>query len=172
MSTDNRRALDITYAGGSAQPSQPRTMYDERFVAPIRRDLAEVGFTELRSAQEVDEALPDAKGTTLVVVNSICGCSARMARPAVREALARTKGPDHKYTVFAGQDAEATERARSYFTGHPPSSPSIALLRDGQLVWMMERWQIEGRAPGSIADDLVAAFEEHCPVRSDPPSQP
>jgi putative YphP/YqiW family bacilliredoxin len=137
-------------------------MYDEHFVAPIRRDLTEIGFAELRTADEVDQALPNAKGTAVVVVNSICGCSARMARPAVRQALGRTRGPDHKYTVFAGQDAEATERARSYFTGYPPSSPSIALLKDGQLVWMMERWQIEGRMPEAIADDIVAAFEDHC----------
>ena len=137
-------------------------MYDEHFVAPIRRDLTEIGFAELRTADEVDQALPNAKGTAVVVVNSICGCSARMARPAVRQALARTRGPDHRYTVFAGQDAEATERARSYFTGYPPSSPSIALLKDGQLVWMMERWQIEGRLPEVIADEIVAAFEEHC----------
>lgn len=156
----NRRALGITYPGTS-QPVQSRTMYDEQFVGPMRRDLTSVGFVELRTAEAVDEALPGAKGTAMVVVNSICGCSARMARPAVKAALERTKAPDHLYTVFAGQDADATERARSYFIGYPPSSPSIALLRDGQLVWMMERWQIEGRPPEAIATDIVAALKEH-----------
>jgi putative YphP/YqiW family bacilliredoxin len=96
----------------------------------------------------------------MVVVNSVCGCSARMARPAARIAVQHQPRPNHLYTVFAGQDAEATERARSYFTGYPPSSPSIAILRDGKLVWMMERWQIEGRAAEDIADDIVAAFQE------------
>lgn len=143
--------------------SLPRMMYDERLVAPIREDLTRVGFTELRTAEEVDAALTEAKGVAMVVVNSVCGCSARMARPAVRHALERAPlKPDHLWTVFAGQDAEATERARSYFTGYPPSSPSIALLRDGKLVYMMERWQIESRSADVIADDLVAAFEKHC----------
>ncbi|HSA54811.1 MAG TPA: BrxA/BrxB family bacilliredoxin [Gemmatimonadaceae bacterium] len=161
MSSENRRTLGITYPGTS-QPVQPsRTMYDENFVTPMRRDLTGIGFTELRTPDAVDDALPNAKGSTMVVVNSICGCSARMARPAVKLALARTKAPDHLFTVFAGQDADATERARSYFIGYPPSSPSIALLRDGQLVWLMERWQIEGRPPEAIANDIVAALEEH-----------
>lgn len=143
--------------------SMPRMMYDERLVAPIREDLTRVGFTELRSADAVDAALPANKGTTLVVVNSVCGCSARMARPAVRHALEHSAArPDHLTTVFAGQDAEATERARSYFTGYPPSSPSIALLKDGRLVYFMERWQIESRDAQAIAADLIAAFEAHC----------
>lgn len=143
--------------------SMPRMMYDERLVAPIREDLTRVGFTELRSADAVDATLPTNKGTTLVVVNSVCGCSARMARPAVRHALEQSSArPDHLTTVFAGQDAEATERARSYFTGYPPSSPSIALLKDGKLVYFMERWQIESRDAQAIAADLVAAFETHC----------
>ncbi len=138
-------------------------MYDENLVAPIRQDLTRVGFRELRTGAEVDAALPGNKGTTMVVVNSVCGCSARMARPAVRYAIEHsTARPDHLATVFAGQDAEATERARSYFIGYPPSSPSIALLKDGKLVYFMERWQIEGRAADAIAADLIAAIETHC----------
>lgn len=143
--------------------SMPRMMYDERLVAPIREDLTRVGFTELRSADAVDATLPTNQGTTLVVVNSVCGCSARMARPAVRYAIEHAPArPDHLTTVFAGQDADATERARSYFTGYPPSSPSIALLKDGKLVYFMERWQIESRDAEAIAADLIAAFETHC----------
>lgn len=138
-------------------------MYDERLVAPMREDLTRAGFTELRTAEAVDEALPASSGTTLVVVNSVCGCSARMARPAVRHALAKASAkPDHLTTVFAGQDVAATERARSYFTGYPPSSPSIALLKDGKLVYMMERWEIESRPPEIVTADLVSAFEKHC----------
>ena len=152
------RELDITYTG----TPMPRTMYDERFLVPMRRDLTEVGFTELKTAQEVDEALKDRPGTAMVVVNSVCGCSARMARPAARIAVGHEPRPDRLYTVFAGQDADATARARSYFTGYPPSSPSIAILRDGKLVWMLERWQIEGRPAEEIAEDLVAAFEQYC----------
>ncbi len=143
--------------------SMPRMMYDERLVSPIREDLTRAGFTELRSADEVDAALLNASGTTLVVVNSVCGCSARMARPAVRHAVAHAAvKPERLTTVFAGQDVEATERARSFFTGYAPSSPSIALLKDGKLVYMMERWQIESRPAEVIADDLIAAFEAHC----------
>ncbi|MDP1858160.1 MAG: BrxA/BrxB family bacilliredoxin [Gemmatimonadaceae bacterium] len=143
--------------------SMPRMMYDERMIAPIREDLTRIGFTELRSAQEVDDSLQHATGTTLVVVNSVCGCSARMARPAVRFAIENAAAkPQHLATVFAGQDVEATERARSYFTGYAPSSPSIALLKDGKLVYMMERWQIESRPAEVIAGDLIAAFDAHC----------
>ena len=158
MSTD-RRQLDITHPGA---PAQQRQMYDERFLVPMRKDLTEVGFTELRTADEVDEAMQKNAGTSMVLVNSVCGCSARMARPAARIAVQHSPKPEHLYTVFAGQDADATAQARSYFTGYAPSSPSIAILRDGKLVWMLERWQIEGRAAEDIADDLVAAFEEHC----------
>jgi putative YphP/YqiW family bacilliredoxin len=132
-------------------------------VAPMREELTRVGFTELRTADAVDEALTKTSGTTLVLVNSVCGCSARMARPAVRAALEHAeKKPDHLTTVFAGQDVQATERARSYFTGYPPSSPSISLLKDGKLVYMMERWQIESRPADVIASDLIAAFNAHC----------
>jgi putative YphP/YqiW family bacilliredoxin len=137
-------------------------MYPEELVQPMRAELTQIGFEELRSPPEVDEKLTE-KGTTLVVVNSICGCAARMARPAVRMALQESPAkPDHLTTVFAGQEKEATDRARSYFTGYPPSSPSIALLRDGEIVFMLERWQIEGRPAPDIARDLVSAFEEHC----------
>ncbi len=137
-------------------------MYDERFVTPMRQELTRLGIEELRTPDEVDARLKDAKGTTLVVVNSICGCAARMARPAVAMALQHERKPDHLTTVFAGQDADATERARGYFTGYPPSSPQIALMKDGRIAFMLERWQIEGRPADAIAEDLVEAFEEHC----------
>ena len=157
MSTEKRQ-LNITHAGS---PAMPRLMYDERFLVPMRRDLTEVGFTELRTADEVDEALQK-PGTALVLVNSVCGCSARMARPAARIAVGNTTKPERLYTVFAGQDADATAQARGYFTGYAPSSPSMAILRDGKLVWMMERHQIEGRPAEEIAAELVDAFDEHC----------
>lgn len=137
-------------------------MYDERMVAPMRAELTRLGIKELRTAEAVDEALNDAKGTQLVVVNSVCGCSARMARPAVRIAIENPLKPDSLTTVFAGQDAEATERARAYFTGYAPSSPSISLLKDGKLVFMLERFQIEGRPAEEIAHDLVNAFNKYC----------
>jgi putative YphP/YqiW family bacilliredoxin len=128
----------------------------------MREELTRLGITELRTADAVDDTLKNARGTTLVVVNSICGCAARNARPAVAAALRHDKLPDTLTTVFAGQDLEATSRARSYFTGYQPSSPQIALLRDGEIVYMLERGQIEGRSADAIADDLVAAFDEHC----------
>jgi putative YphP/YqiW family bacilliredoxin len=137
-------------------------MYDERFVAPMRQELTRLGVEEMRTPAEVDAQLKEAKGTTLVVVNSICGCAARMARPAVAMALQHTTKPDHLTTVFAGQDADATERARGYFTGYPPSSPQIALMKNGKVVFMLERWQIEGRPADAIAEDLVDAFEQFC----------
>ena len=137
-------------------------MYDERFVTPMRQELVQLGFEELRTAEQVDARLKGAAGTTLVVVNSICGCAARNARPAVARALEHGVVPDTLVTVFAGQDAAATQRAREYFTGYPPSSPSIGLLKDGKLVHMIERWQIEGRAADAIAHDLTAAFDAHC----------
>src|SRR2546423_788558 len=137
-------------------------MYPEELLQPMRAELTQIGFEELRTPSAVDDKLHE-KGTTLVVVNSICGCAARMARPAVKIALEQSAAkPEHLTTVFAGQDRDATDRARGYFTGYPPSSPSIALLRDGQLVFMLERWQIEGRPAPEIARDLIAAFEEHC----------
>ena len=137
-------------------------MYDERFVTPMRQELTRLGVEELRTAGEVDAKLKDAPGTTLVVVNSVCGCAARNARPAVASALRHAVKPDHLTTVFAGQDVEATTKARSYFTGYPPSSPQIGLLKDGQVVFMLERWQIEGRSADEISKDLVGAFDQFC----------
>jgi putative YphP/YqiW family bacilliredoxin len=137
-------------------------MYPEMLVAPMRQELTRLGVSELRTPEQVDAALRDASGTTLVVVNSVCGCSARMARPAVAIALQNPIKPDLSTTVFAGQDADATNRARSYFTGYPPSSPQIGLLKDGELVFMLERWQIESRSADEIAHDLVNAFNRYC----------
>jgi putative YphP/YqiW family bacilliredoxin len=141
---------------------QHQAIYDERMVAPMRQELTRIGFDELRTPEQVDSALKDAAGTTLVVVNSICGCAARNARPAVTLALRNEAKPEKLTTVFAGQDVDATQRAREYFTGYPPSSPSIGLLKDGQLVYMLERWQIEGRPAQDIAEDLVEAFQKYC----------
>ena len=141
---------------------QLQMMYDEVLVAPMRQELTRIGVEELRTAEQVDAKLKDAPGTTLVVVNSVCGCSARNARPAVTRALRHAARPDRAYTVFAGQDRAATERARSYFTGYAPSSPSIALLKEGKLVFMLERRQIEARDAAAIAKDLEDAFDKHC----------
>ena len=137
-------------------------MYDERFITPMRQELTRLGVEEMRAADEVDAKLKDAPGTTLLVVNSMCGCAARNARPAVASALQNAVKPDHLTTVFAGQDAEATAQARAYITGYQPSSPSIALLKDGKLAFMLERYQIEGRSAADIADDLVGAFNQFC----------
>ena len=136
--------------------------YDERFLAPMRAELTRLGVRELKTEAEVDAALKEAHGTTLVVVNSICGCAARNARPAVTLALAGGKKPDALTTVFAGQDLEATARARSYLAPYAPSSPSIALLKDGAVAYMMERKDIEGRDAAAIAQDLTKAFERYC----------
>jgi putative YphP/YqiW family bacilliredoxin len=137
-------------------------MYDERFVTPMRQELTQLGVAEMRTPQEVDARLKDAHGTTLVVVNSVCGCAARNARPAVARAIQHDSRPDTLTTVFAGQDVEAVQRARSYFTGYAPSSPQIALMKDGQVVYMLERHQIEGRAAEDIARDLTRAFDKYC----------
>ena len=137
-------------------------MYDERFVSPMRQELTQLGVEEMRTPEEVDAKLKDAPGTTLVVVNSICGCAARNARPAVAKAIQHDNRPDKLTTVFAGQDVPATQRARSYFTGYAPSSPQIALMKDGQVVYMLERHQIEGRSSDDIAKDLVRAFDRYC----------
>jgi putative YphP/YqiW family bacilliredoxin len=137
-------------------------MYDERFVTPMRQELTQLGVEEMRTPQEVDARLKDTLGTTLVVVNSICGCAARNARPAVAKAIQHEAKPDQLTTVFAGQDMEAVQRARSYFTGYAPSSPQIALMKDGQVVYMLERHQIEGRTADDIAKDLTRAFDKFC----------
>lgn len=137
-------------------------MYDERFVTPMREELTRLGVEELRSAADVDSKLKDAPGTTLVVVNSVCGCAARNARPAVAAAMQNAARPDHSYTVFAGQDADATRQARGYFTGYAPSSPQIAMFKDGRIVFMLERYQIEGRSADAIAADMTAAFDKYC----------
>ena len=137
-------------------------MYDERFVTPMRMELTQIGVEEMRTPQEVDAKLRDTQGTTLVVVNSICGCAARNARPAVAKAIQHDAKPNQLTTVFAGQDVEAVQRARSYFTGYAPSSPQIALMKDGEVVYMLERHQIEGRSADDIAKDLTRAFDRYC----------
>lgn len=141
-------------------------MYDEMIVEPMRRELTRLGIAETRTAAEVDAVLGTKKGTVLVVVNSVCGCAAGMARPAVAMALESAREnkalPDKMITVFAGNDREATQRAREYLTGFRPSSPSIALFRDGEVVKMFERWQIEGREAHDIAADLAQALEQYC----------
>lgn len=136
--------------------------YPEHFIAPMRAELTRLGFEELRTAAAVDQALRETRGTVMVVVNSVCGCAAGRARPAVAKALQGPIRPDRLVTVFAGADIEATERARQYFTGYPPSSPSIAILRGGQLLYMLERHQIEIRTADEIAEELTAAFEQYC----------
>jgi len=143
-------------------------MYPEIMVVPMREELTRLGIEELKTAADVDQALRNRPGTALVVVNSICGCAAGRMRPAVRMALENAVKPAKAFSVFAGQDRDATERARSYFTGYPPSSPSIAILRDGQLVYMMPRRDIESREARAIAADLKAAFDKYCsaPVSS------
>ena len=137
-------------------------MFPEEMVRDMREELTRIGFAELRTPDQVDAALGKDKRTVLVVVNSVCGCAAGRARPAVAAALQRGPRPDVLTTVFAGQDPDATARARSYFTGYPPSSPSIAMLREGKLVYMMERSDIEGRDPRAIAEDLSQAFARFC----------
>jgi len=143
-------------------------MYPEIMVIPMREELTRLGIEELKTAADVDQALRNRPGTALVVVNSICGCAAGRMRPAVRMALENGAKPEKAFSVFAGQDTDATDRARSYFTGYPPSSPSIAILRDGQLVYMMPRRDIESREAPAIAADLKAAFDKYCgtPVSS------
>ena len=137
-------------------------MYDERLVAPMRQELTQLGVEETRTPAEVDAAIKD-KGTVLAVVNSVCGCAAGMARPAVAMALQHGTKPDRAITVFAGNDRDATQRLREkYLVGYRPSSPAIALFRDGELVKMIERWQIEGRDASDIASELTAAFDQYC----------
>lgn len=128
----------------------------------MREELTRLGVEELRTPADVDRAVQNNQGTVMVVVNSICGCAAGKARPGIALALQHETRPDKVATVFAGADIEATEKARGYFTGYPPSSPSIALLKEGKLVYMMERHQIEGRGPREIAQELTQAFDQHC----------
>ena len=136
--------------------------YPEIMIRPMREDLVRLGFEELKTVEAVDDAVKNTSGTLMIVVNSICGCAAGKARPGVALALQNEARPDRLGTVFAGADIEATERARGYFTGYRPSSPSIGILRDGELVYMMERYQIEGRGPEEIAAELKRAFDEVC----------
>ena len=136
-------------------------MYPEIMVIPMREELTRAGLQETRTASEVDAAMGQ-KGTTMVVVNSICGCAAGKMRPGVRLAMQNATTPDQSVTVFAGQDREATDRARSYFGGHPPTSPAIAILRDGQLVYLMQRSAIETSTAPAIAQELQRAFDTYC----------
>ena len=136
-------------------------MYPELMVIPMREELTKAGVAEARTAADVDAALA-VPGTTMLVVNSICGCAAGKMRPGVRLALQNATKPDHAITVFAGQDREATEKARSYFQGHPPTSPAIAILRDGQLVYLMQGSAIESSTAPAIAQELARAFDTYC----------
>jgi putative YphP/YqiW family bacilliredoxin len=135
--------------------------YSELMVTPMRQDLVRIGFKEMRTPEDV-EGLLEASGTVLVAINSVCGCSAGAMRPGVALALDHPRKPDLLTTVFAGMEMEATEKARDYFVGYPPSSPSVALMKDGEMVYMMERHQIEGHTPHEIATELKAAFDNHC----------
>lgn len=136
--------------------------YPEIMIRPMREDLTRIGVEELRTSEAVDDAVKNTRGTLMIVVNSVCGCAAGKARPGVALALQSEVRPDRVATVFAGADIEATERARGYFAPYPPSSPSIGILRDGALVYMMERYQIEGRGPEQIAAELKRAFDQVC----------
>jgi putative YphP/YqiW family bacilliredoxin len=131
-------------------------------IRPMREELTRIGVEELRTPEDVQQTIENSTGTVMVVVNSICGCAAGKARPGIARALQHSARPDKVATVFAGADIEATDKARSYFTGYAPSSPSIAILKDGELVYMMERRQIEGRDASQVASDLIAAFDQHC----------
>jgi putative YphP/YqiW family bacilliredoxin len=140
--------------------------YPEEVIKPMREELTRLGVEELRTPEAVDEAVKNSQGTVMMVVNSICGCAAGKARPGIALALQHDVRPDRVATVFAGADIEATERARSYFTGYLPSSPSIGLLKNGELVYMMERYQIEGKGPEQIAAELKGAFDKCCATAS------
>lgn len=135
--------------------------YSELMIRPMREELTRIGVEELRTPEDVDKTV-NSEGTVMVVVNSICGCAAGKARPGIAQALQHSVRPDKVATVFAGADIEATEKARSYFTGYESSSPSIALLKDGKLVWMLERRQIEGKDASQVASDLTQAFDKYC----------
>ncbi len=136
--------------------------YSELLIKPMREDLTRLGVEEARRPEDVDAAVRETPGTLMVIVNSVCGCAAGKARPGIALALQHPARPFRSITVFAGADIEATERARGYFTGYPPSSPSIALLQNGKIVYMMERYQIEGRDAQQIARELISAFDKFC----------
>jgi len=136
--------------------------YPESFIGPMRQELTRLGVQELKTGGEVDDVVRHTAGTVMIVVNSMCGCAAGKARPGIALALQHAVKPDIVATVFAGGDIEATDRARSYFTGYPPSSPSVAILRDGKLVFMMERRQIENQGAEAIARNLTDAFDQFC----------
>jgi len=136
--------------------------YPEQLIAPMRGEMTEMGARELRTAAAVDDVVKNTSGTVLLVVNSVCGCAAGKARPGLAQALLNPNRPDVVATVFAGADMEATDRARQYFAGYPPSSPSIGLMRDGKLLYMMERSQIESRNAAMIASELTQAFDKFC----------
>jgi len=136
--------------------------YSELMIKPMRDDLTRLGFEETRTPEAVDAAIQNSTGTVMVVVNSVCGCAAGKARPGIAQALKHNAQPDKKITVFAGADIDATAQARGYFTGYPPSSPSIGLLKDGKLIYMLERYQIEGRTAEQIAAELTNAFDKFC----------
>ncbi|HLP55033.1 MAG TPA: BrxA/BrxB family bacilliredoxin [Fluviicola sp.] len=137
-------------------------MYPQELVQPMKEDLTRVGFQQLETAEAVDNAIPNSKGVTLVVVNSVCGCAAGNLRPGVKQSLQNEKLPANLYTVFAGVDTEATQQARNYFLPFPPSSPSVALFKDGKLVHFLERHNIEGVSAAMIAENLAAAYDEFC----------
>ena len=140
--------------------------YPEYLIAPMRGEMTDMGARELRTAQAVDEVVTHSGGVVMLVVNSVCGCAAGKARPGIAKALQNKNRPDLVATVFAGADIEATDRAREYFTGYAPSSPSLGLLRDGKLIYMMERSQIEVRNAEMIADELTKAFDQFCSADS------
>ena len=136
--------------------------YPEMLVAPMRAELTNNGFTELRTAEEVEQALSNSEGTALVVVNSVCGCAAGSARPGILKSLSGNKKPVKLFTVFAGQDLEATQKAREFMVPFPPSSPAVALFKDGKIVHMVERHMIEGRTADMVADNLSASYDAFC----------
>jgi putative YphP/YqiW family bacilliredoxin len=141
--------------------------YPEYLIAPMRGEMTDMGARELRTAQAVDDIVKTTDGVVMLVVNSVCGCAAGKARPGIAKALQNKNRPDVVATVFAGADIEATDRARQYFTGYAPSSPSLGLLRDGKLIYMMERSQIEVRNAEMIADELTKAFDQYCAAVAD-----
>ncbi len=137
-------------------------MYDEMMIGPMRRELTDLGILETRTPDEVEKVLNESTGPVLVVVNSVCGCAAANARPGISVAMGHSKLPEKSITVFAGNDAQATAKARSYFVGYQPSSPQIALIKDGDVVFMLERHQITGRSAEEIGAEVIQAFDKFC----------